>query len=207
VGIRTPVGRHLLAFHIAHCLFREYSPRHVNFLHAHRKGTIYCAIIDPATEECLPLDKGARGELVLTNLAKEAQPVVRFRTRDLIEVLDTGPCSCGRRSFRFLVLGRSDDMLVVRGINFFPATIASVINRHHPVLTGEYVLLASRNDPIDRLVLNVEVQGKAQDATRMVDRLQAEIVQKHFLRIEVELADEGTLEKTEGKSVRLLRTL
>ena len=94
-------------------------------------------LIDPATGAALPWREGERGELVLTHVSRQCQPLVRFRTGDIILLTGTGPARCGRTAPRFRVVGRSDDMVVVRGINVFPAQIASVINRND-ALSGEY---------------------------------------------------------------------
>ena len=82
-------------------------------------------LVDPETAAPLAWRDGARGELVLTHVAKECQPLVRFRTRDIIEITATETCACGRSTPRFRVLGRSDDMIVVRGVNVFPSAVAT----------------------------------------------------------------------------------
>ena len=76
----------------------------------------------------LPLSEGSEGELVLTHLVRDCQPLVRFRTGDIIVVDAIEPCRCGRTGFRFRVVGRSDDMVVVRGLNLFPTMVAAVLN-------------------------------------------------------------------------------
>jgi phenylacetate-CoA ligase len=88
-------------------------------LHFHGADAIFAEIVDPAGNG-LPIREGSTGELVCTHLAKECQPLIRYRTRDLITVTGTGLCDCGRTSWRFRVTGRTDDMFNVRGVNVFP---------------------------------------------------------------------------------------
>ncbi|MGD9987597.1 phenylacetate--CoA ligase family protein [Pseudonocardia sp.] len=88
---------------------------------------VHAEIVDPATEQSLPIETGAQGELVYTHLTREAAPLLRFKHRDLISVLGTGLCSCGRRTPRIRCNGRSDDMLIVKGVNLFPSAIQEVL--------------------------------------------------------------------------------
>ncbi|NLC51092.1 MAG: phenylacetate--CoA ligase, partial [Firmicutes bacterium] len=121
-------------------------------------------IIDPVTGKTLPA--GDQGELVLTSLTKEALPVVRYRTRD-ITALDTGACSCGRTHLRMRkITGRTDDMLIIRGVNVFPSQIESVL-----LEIGEtephYQLIVERHGQMDQLEIRVEVsQGLFSDKVR-----------------------------------------
>src|SRR5690625_719248 len=109
-------------------------------LHFLAADVLWPELIDPDTAAPLPLRAGERGELVLTHLEKECQPLVRFRTGDIIQVEETAPCRCGRSGFRFRVVGRSDDMVVVRGLNLFPTVIAAVLSAL-PELSGNYRIL------------------------------------------------------------------
>jgi phenylacetate-CoA ligase len=97
-------------------------------------------LIDPATGTPKRIEAGAEGELVLTHLIRDCQPLVRFRTGDIVAIDATEPCRCGRTGFRFRVIGRADDMVVVRGINVFPSMIAAVLGEV-PGLSGDYRIL------------------------------------------------------------------
>ncbi|MDA1349140.1 MAG: phenylacetate--CoA ligase family protein, partial [Chloroflexi bacterium] len=130
-------------------------------LHFLGQGAVLPELIDPSSGDVLPIEPGASGELVLTNLDREAQPLVRYRTRDLIGVLGTGPCPCGRTGFRFRVAGRSDDMLHVRGINVFPSGIAEVLNTLTPDVNGEFQVVLSGPGPYDSLDILVESEHGA----------------------------------------------
>ena len=114
-----------------------------NDLHFMALDVLHPELIDPATGAVLPWREGERGELVLTHVSRQCQPLVRFRTGDIILLTGTGPARCGRTAPRFRIVGRSDDMVVVRGINVFPAQIAAVINRND-ALSGEYRIRARR---------------------------------------------------------------
>ncbi len=106
-------------------------------LHFLAGDVLYPELINPKTERPVPMESGQQGELVLTHLERECQPLVRFRTGDIIAVDETEPCHCGRKGMRFRVVGRGDDMVVVRGVNIFPTMIASVISQFSE-LSGDY---------------------------------------------------------------------
>lgn len=111
-------------------------------------------VIDPNTGEVLP--PGTRGELVFTSLTKEALPVIRYRTGDLAS-LDASPCACGRTGVRMSrIVGRTDDMLIIRGVNVFPSQIETALMRI-PELTPHYQLVVTREKTLDEMEVRVEV--------------------------------------------------
>src|SRR5262249_25306477 len=111
-------------------------------------------IVDPDTGE--PLPNGSWGELVFTSLTKEAMPVIRYRTGD-ISRLDDSPCPCGRTHARMgRIKGRSDDMLIVRGVNVFPSEVEAALLAH-PDLAPHYQIVVDRARALDRLEVQVEV--------------------------------------------------
>ena len=101
---------------------------HSNDLHFVALDVLHPEVVDPKSGDSLPWRAGVQGELVLTHLTRECQPLVRFRTADIIVITEIRPCACGRSGARFRVIGRADDMVVVRGINVFPTAVAAVIN-------------------------------------------------------------------------------
>jgi phenylacetate-CoA ligase len=114
----------------------------------------YPEVIDPNTGEALP--HGTRGELVFTSLTKEALPVLRYRTGDIAS-LDASPCACGRTSVRMSrIVGRTDDMLIIRGVNVFPSQIETALMRI-PELSPHYQLVVTREKTLDELEVRVEV--------------------------------------------------
>src|SRR5262245_52467150 len=124
-------------------------------LHFMALDVLHPELIDPASGAVCPWREGERGELVLTHLSRECQPLVRLRTGDIIHITGTGKARCGRTAPRFRVAGRSDDMVVVRGINVFPTQIAAVINSF-PDLSGEYRMLLDGSGPYDLLPVEAE---------------------------------------------------
>ncbi len=154
----------------------------------------------------IPIEKGVRGELVLTSLEKEAQPLIRFRTHDIIEILGTD-CPCGRTGFRFRILGRSDDMFVVKGINVFPQAIGDVINEYLDVFNGEFQITATKAEPIEKIVLAVEMRQQAgkQGEKEMKKILLEQLHQRLNISPEIRILPEGALPRTQGKSRRFIR--
>lgn len=173
-------------------------------LHFMALDVLHPELIDPASGAVRPWREGERGELVLTHLSRECQPLVRFRTGDIILLTGTGPARCGRSAPRFRVVGRSDDMVVVRGINVFPAQIAAVINRHE-AFSGEYRILLEGGGPYDLLPVEVEHAEGATAAEALAATLAAAI--KHDLGVTARIALRpfGSLPRTEGKTRRVVR--
>ncbi|MCP5368780.1 MAG: phenylacetate--CoA ligase family protein [Hyphomicrobiales bacterium] len=160
-------------------------------------------LIDPATGARRPWQEGENGELVLTHLAKDCQPLVRFRTGDLITLTATGPCACGRTAPRFRVVGRADDMVVVRGINVFPTMVAAAVHRTAG-LGGEYRIVLRGPGPHDALPVEAEraAAGCGDDAAaRLADLIKREI----GVTATVRLLPHGTLPRTAGKTRRVVR--
>ena len=163
-------------------------------------------VIDPDTGE--PLPPGTRGELVFTSLTKEAFPVVRYRTRD-ITALETAPCSCGRTLARMVrVTGRTDDMLIIRGVNVFPSQIESLLVGL-PGVEPHYQLIVDRVGQMDTLEVHVEVtEGTFSDEVKKLEGLARRIeddVKDYFgVTCKVRLVEPKTIERSEGKAKRVI---
>ncbi len=127
-----------------------------NDLHFMALDVLHPELVAPETGAVLPWREGECGELVLTHISRECQPLVRFRTGDIILLTGTGRAACGRTAPRFRVIGRSDDMVVVRGINVFPAQAAGVVHRFG-ALAGEYRIVLDGAGPYDALPIEVEL--------------------------------------------------
>ncbi len=177
---------------------------HDTRLHFVAADVLYAELIDPENGSPLSLEAGVEGELVLTHLERECQPLVRFRTGDIIAVDSTEPCVCGFEGLRFRVIGRSDDMVVVRGINLFPSMVASVINGFD-ALSGNYRIQLDTPPPYDQLPLTVEL---ATDELDSGIELALEVAIKKSLgaSARVTLQPAGSFELTEGKTARVLRS-
>jgi phenylacetate-CoA ligase len=162
--------------------------------------------VDPETLE--PVPEGSVGELVFTTLTKEAMPVLRYRTRDLAS-LDRGPCPCGRTGARMSrVKGRSDDMLIIRGVNVFPSQVEEALLRAEGT-APHYLIEVSRPGALDEVVVKVEVRpGDFKDEMRQMvhlkDRIDREIHAVTGIRMTVELVAPNTLERSAGKAKRVL---
>jgi phenylacetate-CoA ligase len=163
-------------------------------------------IIDPVTQEVLP--DGAQGELVLTTVTKEALPIIRYRTRDLT-TLNKEACSCGRTHVRMhKVLGRSDDMVIIRGVNVFPSMVESVL-LNIPGVEPFYVLIVERKGNLDILEVQVEVSERIfSDEVRKLEDLGKHITKELEsalgVSVKVRLVEPKTLERSEGKAKRVI---
>ena len=180
----------------------------VDELHFVGQGVLLAQIADPNSAEVLPLEPAVKGELVLTHLERQAQPLVRYRTGDVVEVLGVGPCRCGRTGFRFAVAGRSDDMVHVRGVNVFPSGVADVLAGIVPDVTGEFQIVLSDPGPYDRLEITVErgkhVPSEQEDALRT--SIEGQIRRTLGFGAKVSLVDPGAIPTAElGKAARLVR--
>ncbi|WP_028577424.1 phenylacetate--CoA ligase family protein [Desulfomicrobium escambiense] len=163
-------------------------------------------IIDPETGEQLPL--GETGELVITTLTKEAQPLIRYRTRDITRI-DAIPCRCGRTHRRITrIQGRSDDMLIIRGVNVFPQQIETILLETQGV-APHYQLILTREGSLDMLEVKVEVDEKMfSDEIKHLQRIEAKIQKniKEFLGVtaKVTLSEPRSIERSEGKAKRII---
>ena len=166
----------------------------------------YPEIVDPATGE--PLAYGERGELVFTTLTKEALPVIRYRTGD-ITTLNPKPCACGRTSVRMSkISGRTDDMLIVRGINVFPSQIETVLLRVEGV-QPHYQIIVDRKRTLDDLEVWVEVSEEIfADEIRRLENLEQEVRNElqNMLGISarVKLVEPRSIQRSEGKAKRVI---
>ena len=166
-------------------------------------------IIDPVTLEPLPM--GETGELVFTTLTKEGMPVLRYRTRDLCSLLP-GECPCGRTNVRMsAIAGRTDDMLIIRGINVFPSQVESVVltmKEFAPV----YMLIVDRINNLDTLMVQVELRPDYFNATldtpAAIDELERRFADKLrsvlSINAKVQIKAPGTIERSQGKSVHVI---
>ena len=177
---------------------------YTNDLHLVAEDVLFAELIDPDTGASKPWQEGESGELVLTHLAKQCQPLVRFRTADIIELTGVGPAECGRTAPRFRVIGRSDDMVVVRGLNVFPAMIAGVINRFED-LSGEYRIVLDAPPPYDLLPIEVELAPDNNAGTGLVEVIEAEIKNNIGATARATVVEHGAMPRTEGKTKRVFR--
>lgn len=165
-------------------------------MHLCSQGLVHVELIDPVSGEPVDIEPGATGEVVLTALDRQASPLVRFRTRDHVEVLGTD-CSCGRTSPRFRCFGRTDDMLIVRGINVWPSAVREVVIGFQPQATGNMRIVAdfSGHSTASKLKVRVEHAAglRAADVAALAQNLERRITQVLAFRPDLELVAPGVL--------------
>lgn len=179
---------------------QEQNGSHINEDH------FYPEIINPETLEQLP--NGQQGELVFTTLTKEGMPLLRYRTKDLCSLME-GTCACGRTSVRMSrIMGRSDDMLIIRGINVFPSQVESVI-LGMPEFEPQYMLVVDRQNNLDILQVQVEVRRDffSDDLGRMLamkktlsDKLKSVL----SISADIKLMEPNSISRSEGKSKHVI---
>lgn len=163
-------------------------------------------IINPETGEVLPY--GETGELVFTSITKEAFPIIRYRTRDITS-LNPEPCICGRTHVRMKkVSGRTDDMLIIRGVNVFPSQIEDVLMKNENILP-HYQLVVDRSGNLDTLTVRVEVSDRIfSDAIKNLQIMEGKISKdiKEYLGVsaKVRLVEPKSIERSQGKAVRVI---
>lgn len=163
-------------------------------------------IIDPGTGD--PLDYGQKGEVVITTLTKEAIPMVRYRTRD-ISVLNPAPCDCGRTTVRMRkVTGRTDDMLIISGVNVFPSQIESVLMGVEGI-APHYQIIVGKKGLLDYLEVQVELTpekftGNFRDLAELEDKLRRKLYSVLSLSAKVRLLEPKSLERSTGKAKRVI---
>jgi phenylacetate-CoA ligase len=175
-------------------------------MHFSGRGFVHFELIDPVSGAALPIADGATGELVLTHLVNRSTPLLRFRTRDHVR-LSVGVCSCGRTAPRVRCVGRTDDMLIVRGVNVFPSAVREVVNEFAPDVTGVIVIrpraAGVRQDP--PLPVRVEIAPGA-GSEGLAERIRARLRDKLVVSTEIELTPAGSLPRSEYKSKLVEKT-
>jgi phenylacetate-CoA ligase len=170
-------------------------------MHLGARGFVYPELVDPGSGAALALEDGASGELVLTHLRHRAAPLLRFRTRDHV-VVRTGPCPCGRTSPRVRCVGRTDDMLIVRGVNVFPAAVREVVSTFAPDVSGHILVRPGapgvKQEP--PLPVRVELARDAHADAALADAIREKLRNALVVQTRVELVPWGTLQRSEYKS-------
>jgi phenylacetate-CoA ligase len=170
-------------------------------MHVGARGFVHAELIDPQTGAALPLEDGASGELVLTHLRHRAAPLLRFRTRDHV-VIRTSPCPCGRTGPRIRCIGRTDDMLIVRGVNVFPSALREAVSEFVPQVSGQILVRPGspgvKQEPPLPVSVELAQDAEADDALAEAirERLRAVLV----IQTQIDLVPFGTLRRSEYKS-------
>jgi len=170
-------------------------------MHLGARGFVHPELIDPETGAALAMDDGASGELVLTHLRHRAAPLLRFRTRDHV-VVRTTPCPCGRTGPRVRCIGRTDDMLIVRGVNVFPSAVREVVSAFAPDVSGHILVRPSapgvKQDP--PLPVSVELARGATADPALAESIRERLRNTLVVQARVDLVPWGSLQRSEYKS-------
>jgi len=170
-------------------------------MHLGARGFVHAELIDPDSGAAIELDHGATGELVLTHLQHHAAPLLRFRTRDHVQVR-TSPCKCGRTGPRIRCIGRTDDMLIVRGVNVFPSAVREVVSAFAPQVSGHILVKPQaagvKQDP--PLAVSVELAPGATADAALAEAIREKLRNVLVVQTRVELVPPGSLGRSEYKS-------
>ena len=170
-------------------------------MHLGARGFVHAELIDPETAQALEVEDGTTGELVLTHLRHRAAPVLRFRTRDHVRV-QTSPCACGRTGPRVRCIGRTDDMLIVRGVNVFPSAVREVVSAFAPDVSG-HILVKPRARGVNQeppLPVSVELARGATAGEDLAEAIRDRLRNVLVVQTRVELVPWGSLRRSEYKS-------
>ena len=164
-------------------------------MHFSAEGLIHVELIDPDSGKGAAMKDGATGELVYTHLAREAAPLLRFRSRDHVRIWASG-CSCGRSSLRVRCIGRTDDMLIVRGVNVFPSAVREVVARFQPRVTGAILIKPRARGVRQEPPLPIVVEGDS----ALGETIAGEIRQALTFTPEIRMVAPRTLPRSDYKS-------
>jgi phenylacetate-CoA ligase len=170
-------------------------------MHLGARGFVHFEVVDPDTGVALEIEDGVSGELVLTHLHHRAAPLLRFRTRDHVQMWP-GRCECGRTSPRLRCIGRTDDMLIVRGVNVFPTAIREVVSAFAPEVSGHILVRPSaggvRQEP--PLPVSVELARDGTGGPELAEAIRARLRNVLVLQTRLDLVPWGALQRSEYKS-------
>jgi phenylacetate-CoA ligase len=175
-------------------------------MHLGARGFVHPELVDPESGVSIPMEDGASGELVLTHLRHRAAPLLRFRTRDHV-VVKAGPCPCGRIGPRIRCVGRTDDMLIVRGVNVFPSAVREVVGGFAPDVSGNVLVrpTASGVKQEPPLPVSVELAREANGRDGLAEAIRARLREVLLVQTNVELVPWGSLQRSEYKSMLVAR--
>jgi phenylacetate-CoA ligase len=170
-------------------------------MHFSGRGFVHFELIDPETGAALPIEDGAEGELVYAHLRHRAAPLLRFRSRDHVRV-QAGPCACGRTAPRVRCIGRTDDMLIVRGVNLFPTAVREVVAAFAPEVSGVVAIRPRRRGvaQVPPLPVVVELADGRAASPGLAEAICGRIRERLTVATEIELAPWASLPRSDYKS-------
>ncbi len=174
---------------------------HQTGMHFSGDGFVHVELIDPETGAPVPMEDGAEGELVYTHLRHRAAPLLRFRSRDRVR-LSTGACPCGRETPRVRCIGRTDDLLIVRGVNLFPSAVRDVVGKIGPGVSGTISIRPTSRSvkQAPPLPVAVELARDTEGDAALSDLIRRRIREELLVTTEITLVPFGTLPRTDYKS-------
>lgn len=175
--------------------------QHQDGMHFSGRGLVHFELIDPATGAPVAIEDGAEGELVYTHLRHRAAPLLRFRSRDRVRI-STAPCACGRTAPRVRCIGRTDDLLIVRGVNVFPTAVREVVGEFGDRVSG-VISIRPRAKGVKQsppLPIRVELAEGGADDRELADKIRERIRDKLVVTTDIELVQWGTLPRSDYKS-------
>jgi phenylacetate-CoA ligase len=181
------------------------SCKHSHLLHVN-EDHFYPEIIDPKTGEVL--EDGERGELVVTTLTKQGLPIIRYRTGDITSITRV-PCRCGRTLCRIeSIVGRSDDMLVINGVNVFPSQIEHVLSKINDI-TINYQIIAQKKGYLDKLEIDIELSENfmsddVNEFNQLKKKIEHELLNALYINVDVKLVAPRSIQRSEGKAIRVI---
>lgn len=181
------------------------SCKHSHLLHVN-EDHFYPEIIDPKTGEVL--EDGERGELVVTTLTKQGLPIIRYRTGDITSITRV-PCRCGRTLCRIeSIVGRSDDMLVINGVNVFPSQIEHVLSKIDDI-TINYQIIAQKKGYLDKLEIDIELSENfmsddVNEFNQLKKKIEHELLNALYINVDVKLVAPRSIQRSEGKAIRVI---
>ncbi|MEN8246074.1 MAG: AMP-binding protein [Thermodesulfobacteriota bacterium] len=171
-------------------------------LHFCAQGALVAEIVDPETLAPLEMQDGVEGEIVFTTINRQATPVIRYRVRDMVRVY-TGDCPCGRTGFRFHVIGRTDDMIKVKGVNVFPAAVKGIIQDFAPATTGEMRIVLPHPGPSFGENITIKIESGAgletEEQDVLAEKIRNTIREKLVFTPRIEWVPADTFEKSQYK--------
>ena len=168
-------------------------------MHFSGRGFVHFELIDPASGAIVPMRDGAEGELVLTHLLNRSAPLLRFRTRDHVR-LGVGLCACGRTAPRVRCIGRTDDMLIVRGVNLFPTALREIVAEFAPAVTGVVMIRPKAAGVRQEPPLPVAVEALDPTQSELADRIRARVREALLVTTEITLVAASALPRSDYKS-------
>jgi phenylacetate-CoA ligase len=190
--------------------FHGYTCRTPEYKGMHLVSEDYCVleVLDPQTGESLELADGVVGEMCYTYINWEGSPLLRYRLGDMLEI-STSPCECGDPRLRFKIIGRADDMLIVKGVNVYPAALQSVVTRFAPRVTGEFRIILNQPPPMVAPPLKMQVEygeGLGEGDIPDLDRdIRAYMHDNLRVTPDIEYLPPGTLERASHKSKYIVK--